>query len=155
MLTAQKLMAIEDISVREDVLALIDEVGKLTDATRKLSANAEAKLKSLEQDMHRLEAENARLRKIADSGYVERDACIGLLARMAVRLGLKTGTAEIQSPAGTERRVIVDLPSGQVSWDYLDTEAHLFESLPQYGDPVETLAVQDTYARVMNPQLDV
>jgi hypothetical protein len=113
----------------------------------------EARLNELEQDLVRLEAENSRLRTNTQSTYFERDACIGLIARMAVRLGLKAGCVQRQTELGLERRVVVDLPSGQVSWDYLEAEAHLFEWLPEYPAPVQEQSIQDIYMRVMNPGL--
>ncbi len=155
MLTPQRLLSISDESIRNDVVALMVEFEKLTSLTRLLAEKTEEKLMSLEKDMLKLEEENQALRANNQGVYVQRDSCIALLARMATGLGLKAGTTEVDTASGKERRVVVDLPSGQVSWEFLPDEAHLFEALPGYAESVEAQSIQDTYARVMNPGLSV
>mgnify|MGYP007080469071 CR=1 FL=1 len=144
-----------EADIRRDAVTLLSEVMRLTFLTNDLSAQALEKLSSIEDDLVRLEKDIERLRGIVKSTYFERDASIGLLARMATGLGMKSGRIERTTEHGVERRVIVDLPSGQVSWEYLEPEAHLFEALPIYEGALEERSVQDTYMTVMNPGLSV
>lgn len=102
------------------------------------------KLNSLEHDMNRLVAENERLVQARESAYVERDACLGLIAQLAAKCGLTTGVVNGNT-------VVVDLPSGQVSWDVEASESHLFAELPEYSNPIEEIEIMEKYRRVMNP----
>lgn len=137
--------------LREKVIAAKNEDG-ITLLTEVESLNKEAwdyknivlrKLTTLEEDMNRLVAENQRLITLRDSADVERDACIGLLVKLAVANGIKAGTKGNQ--------VIVELKGGQVSWEFEETEVHLFEDLPEYENPIEDLEIAEKYRRVMNP----
>ena len=119
-----------------------------------LKSQVEARLAALEADMELLEAENTRLRTNTASTYFERDACVNLLIRLARAQGMKAGRAERAKAHGTEKLVVLDLPAGQVQWEYLEAEAHLFADLPQYTDPVQDLTIQEVYAKVMNPGID-
>lgn len=101
------------------------------------------KLNSLEKDMHRLVAENQRLIQVKNAAYVERDACVGLIAQLALAHGFAVGVVH-------GNQVVVELPSGQVSWEFEEAEAHLFETLPPYKKSVEDIEVIEKYRRVMN-----
>lgn len=144
----------------EDRLLLVTEVERLTRFVRNFSEQVNQKLDELEGDMVRLEKENERLRKVRKSANVERDACVGLIAQMATVLGIPAGIGKYEmieplengeSVTQLQNRVIVELPSGQVSWDYLDSEGHLFEALPHYAGSVENQTLQQNYIKVMNP----
>jgi hypothetical protein len=155
---AQLTEILERNAHSQDSVALVAEIKRLARLIVEHGARVEASLSSLESDMFRLEDENARLRSLRDSAYVERDACVSLLARLALAQGLDAGTHRTTSVSTTtaslpENRVVVDLPSGQVSWDFLDADSHLFEALPQYRKSVEALEIQEIYARVLNPGL--
>ncbi len=122
-----------------------------------------SKLEVIESDMTLLEKENARLRSVTDSTYFERDACVGLISKMARQIGIPVGTlqqsvevsaSDGQASAQLEYRVVMDLPSGQVSWDYLASEAHLFEDLPAYANTLEDQTIQQNYSKILNPNLD-
>ena len=102
------------------------------------------KLNRIEDNMNRLLAENEKLIILRDAAYVERDACVALAARLAQAQGMTVGVV------GTET-VVVELPSGQVSWEFGASEAHLFEMLPPYTGEIEVLEPVDQYRRVMNP----
>lgn len=142
-----------EAEIRLDSVTLLSEVLRLTSLTQSLAAEASAKLTSLEEDLVRIDQDNGRLRATTQSTYLERDACIGLLARLAVSLGMTAGRIGSETEHGLEKRVVIDLPSGQVSWEYLEPEAHLFEWLPVYEGSVEERSVQDTYITIMNPGL--
>lgn len=111
----------------------------------------EARLNALEDDLTLLEAENTRLRKNTESTYFERDACVGLILQMATRLGLTAGRTTRETAAGTEQLVVLDLPAGQVCWEYMPAEAHLFAALPPYTGSVAEQTPAEIYTTVMNP----
>ncbi len=104
------------------------------------------RLDVIESDMQKLVAENLRLIRERESAFVELDSCVGLIMQLAVANGLKAGLAN-------ENTVVLDLPSGQVSWHFEASEAHLFEFLPEYDQPIEEIDVLEKYRRVMNPNL--
>ena len=150
-------------AMRADTAALLTEVERLQRFVLEFGAQVTSKVDALEVDMHRLDTENSRLRAVAESTYFERDACIGLICRMAVLLGIRVGVGRFDvmqenMDGRTERhlqnRVVVDLPGGQVSWDFLDDEAHLFDWLPPYEGSLEAQTVQQNYSKVMNPMLE-
>lgn len=107
----------------------------------------EAKLSEIESDMERMIAENTRLIKEREGVYVELDMCVGLMAKLALKCGFNAGTA----PGNT---VAIELPSGQVTFEYGAEEAHLFKNLSPYEKPIEDISVQEKFARVMNPNLN-
>lgn len=146
--------------LRADALALMAEVERIGKTMNAFTANVTSRLNELERDMLSLESENARLRSVTQSTYFERDACVGLISKFAVALGLTAGTGRFEvvernregnDETQAQNRVLVDLPSGQVSWEYLDEDAHLFESLPPYPGAVEPQSIRDIYSKVMNP----
>ena len=102
------------------------------------------KVDTLEETMIELEAENKRLIAARESAYIERDACIGLLMRLANKTGFTVGVA----PGNL---VVADLPGGQISWEFGESEAHLFSELPAFRGTVEELSIEEKYYRVMNP----
>jgi hypothetical protein len=151
-------------AVQEDRDLLYSEVERLTKFVKNFSDGVNRKLDDLEANMVRLDEENERLRTMCRSSNLERDACVGLLAKMAKTLGLSVGVgkhewAELDSTGQqktfSQNRVVIELPSGQVSWDYLESESHLFDELPQYSGNMEIQSIQDTYLKVMNPNLEV
>lgn len=140
--------------LQTDAARLVVEVERLQGFVRDFSNRVEGDLRSLEADMVKLDRENERLRRMTESTYFERDACIGLVARLAVQLGMKAGRVQRQIPEGIQHCVIVDLPSGQVAWDYLESEAHLFDWLPDYPSAVLDQTEREIYTKVMNPGLN-
>ena len=153
--------ASSDIAIdqmRRDAQALYSEVERLTRFVVDFSGEVTSKLETLERDMLTLEAENARLRSVTQSTYFERDACVGLISQMAILLGHPAGTGRFnvaeQNGTQAQNRVIVDLPSGQVSWEFLEEDAHLFQSLPQYEGQFVDQTIRDIYSKVMSPGLN-
>ena len=70
-----------------------------------------------------------------DAAYMERNQCVALIARMALVSGWPAGIARTAIEGWSEDWhgcVFIDLPTGQVSWHYHDTQAHLFADLPPY-----------------------
>jgi hypothetical protein len=141
--------------LRNDAQTLLAQFSRQQTYSQELTARVELRLHAIEQDMELLEQENQRLRRNAISTFFERDACVGLLIRLAVAQGMTAGLSQRETEHGTERLVVLDLPSGQVSWEYLDTEAHLFDWLPQYSGSVKDQEVTEIYSKVMNPGLQL
>jgi len=74
------------------------------------------------------ELEEMRARK--DAAYEERNRVVAALARV-----FPSGLRRTNIPgwdAEWHGCVYIDLPTGQVSWHYHDTQAHLFDGLPTY-----------------------
>ena len=108
----------------EHGLTLLTEVENLNKEAWEYKSIVLRKLTTLEDDMNRLITENKRLIAVRESAYVERDSVIGLMVKFASAKGLKTGIKG--------NVVIVDLPVGQVSWEFEESESHLFENLSEY-----------------------
>lgn len=128
----------------EEVKQVVAEIDRLERYIADYKLTVSQKLDEVESNRVQLEAENARLLSAKALAYVERDVCIGLIAQLAQTNGLKVGVAP-------ENQIVLDLPSGQVSWAFNDSEAHLFSTLPEYTGKVETLEISEKYHRVMNP----
>jgi hypothetical protein len=89
-----------------------------------------------------------------DAVYAERDKCVSLLARMALKLGYTAGIGTHLGEDWDElwRHVIyIDLPNGQVSWHIPDSETPLFDFLPQYEGKWDGHTTAEKYERVVNP----
>lgn len=74
-----------------------------------------------------------------DAAYSERNQCVALIARMARRMGWRVGVA--QHPAEDTsweddwRTILfIDLPTGQATWHFHDSEKGLLEGLSEYVD---------------------
>ena len=68
-----------------------------------------------------------------DAAYEERNRVVAALARAALNLGyraMRTRTAIEGWSDDWHGCVCIDLPTGQVSWHYHDSHAHLFDWLP-------------------------
>ena len=147
MLTNTELNQIKVQSENETVLKLVSEIERLKLDMTNYTSKIGAKVDAIEKDLGHMEAENSTLRTSKEIAYVERDACIGLLVQFAVKSGISAGTA----PGNL---VIVDLPSGQVSWEYNESESHLFSELPAYQNKIEDMPLEEKYRRVMNPGIN-
>lgn len=153
-----------DTVLLDDARTLLLEVARLGALNESFTQNLMARVDAWSDDMETLEKENARLRRNTESTYFERDACVGLIARLARIQGFKVGKGKFEvaetgadgAPTSQlQNRVVVDLPSGQVSWEYFDAEAHLFESLPEYDQALQPQTVGETYLKVLNPDLGI
>lgn len=75
---------------------------------------------------------------VMDDIYTERNLCVALLARMAVRLGLEVRVTRTTIEGwgdAWQNCIYIDLPTGQVSWHFNDDEMWMLEGLP--AGPVE------------------
>lgn len=88
-----------------------------------------------------------------DGAYLERNKCVALIARMAMALGYWAGTAKTAIEGWSEDWhgcVYIDLPAGQVSWHYHDSQAHLFDWLPPYCGEWDGHDTPEKYRRVLD-----
>lgn len=80
--------------------------------------------------MERQREEIERLRTQKDSAYEERNKVVAALATL-----FPSGVARTAIPGWSDDWhgcVYIDLPTGQVSWHYHDSQAYLFAGLPPY-----------------------
>lgn len=103
-----------------------------------------------------LKAEIDRLRERKDGAYLERNKCVVLIAKMAIALGFKSGKA-LHDPHDKNweddwRSVVyIDLPSGQISWHFHDSNKDLLSDLPPYEGLWDGHSTDLKYQRVLTP----
>jgi hypothetical protein len=98
------------------------------------------------------------LRKQKDAAYLERNQCVALLAKLAHRLGWDVGVGrhpDTDAEWGNEWRNIlfIELPTGQVSWHFHDSNMELLEGLPRYQKPWDGHDTPAKYRRVNSVRL--
>lgn len=96
-------------------------------------------------------AKELDLKNAKDGAYLERNKCVALIASMALAMGLKAGRAKTSIEGWSEDWhgcVYIDLPSGQVSWHYHDSQGHLFDRLPSYVGSWDGHDTTEKYRRV-------
>jgi hypothetical protein len=83
---------------------------------------------------------------MSDAVYLERNHLVALLAAI-----YPSGTART-AIEGWEPEwhgcVYIDLPTGQASWHYHDSHAHLFAHLPPYAGGWDGHTTEEKYQRV-------
>ncbi len=98
-----------------------------------------------------LVAEAARMREAKDGAYEERNRVVALAARMAIQVGYQSGITKTAIEGWSDDWhgcVYLDLPSGQVSWHFHDSQAHLFADLPEYHRNWDGHDTPEKYRRV-------
>lgn len=99
----------------------------------------------------KLQDEVDRLRNAKDNAYEERNRCVALIARMAIALGLKACVTKTAIEGWSEDWhgcVFIDLPTGQVSWHFHDSQAHLFDGIPYSAVEWDGHSTGEKYERV-------
>lgn len=107
-------------------------------------------------DLHRhalsaKDRELAEATKAKDGAYAERNQCVALIAKFAWAHGCRVGIAKTAIEGWDEAWhgcVYIDLPTGQVSWHYHDSDAHLFDFLHPYQGEWDGHSTPEKYARV-------
>lgn len=88
-----------------------------------------------------------------DAAYLERNRLVALLARI-----FPSGIARTAIEGWSEDWhgcVYIDLPTGQASWHFHDSQAHLFKGLPPYLGKWDGHTTEEKYERVAKaPALD-
>lgn len=91
-------------------------------------------------------AELEAMRGRKDAAYEERNKVVAALARV-----FPSGVARTAIEGWSDDWhgcVYIDLPSGQVSWHFHDSQAHLFDGLPPYGRSWDGHDTPEKYRRV-------
>ena len=86
-----------------------------------------------------------------DGAYEERNRCVAALAKLSIGAGYKAGIAKTAIEGWSEDWhgcVYIDLPTGQVSWHFHDSHAHLFRELPLYAGAWDGHDTPEKYRRV-------
>lgn len=86
-----------------------------------------------------------------DDVYEERNRCVALVARMAIWAGCRAGVAQTAIEGwdpSWHGCVYIDLPTGQVSWHFHDSQSYLFADLPPYMDEWDGHDTPEKYRRV-------
>lgn len=87
-----------------------------------------------------------RLTAEKDGAYEERNKVVAALAKV-----FPSGIAKTDIPGWLEEWhgcVYIDLPTGQASWHYHDSQAYLFESLPPYEGEWDGHDTTEKYRRL-------
>lgn len=87
-----------------------------------------------------------RLQADKDSAYLERNRLVAALASL-----FPSGIARTDIPGWLPEWhgcVYVDLPTGQASWHYHDSQAHLFAHLPPYTKAWDGHSTDEKYQRL-------
>ena len=103
-------------------------------------------------DIITLGQELGRLREAKDGAYEERNRVVALLASV-----FPSGVKKTAIPgwhAEWHGCVYVDLPTGQASWHYHDSQAHLFTHLPPYQGDWDGHTTEIKYKRVARAALE-
>lgn len=85
-------------------------------------------------------------RRFVMSPYEERNRVVAVLARL-----YPSGIRKTNIPGWKEdwqNCVYIDLPTGQASWHYHDSLAHLFEDLPPYEKEYDGHTTDEKYGRL-------
>lgn len=96
--------------------------------------------------------EQMRARK--DAAYRERNACVALIAHMALSLGWRAGIGQHEDKPGEDwdpewrTLVTIDLPTGQASWHFHNSHKHMLEGLPSYSGSWDGHDTPTKYARL-------
>lgn len=144
-----------------------EAVFKASDALREFFAELAASLpespirqqlitkRELEQFAHngrladRIQTTDAKLAEATtakDAAYRERNQLVALLARLYPS-GIAQTAIEGWDPAW-HGCVYIDLPTGQASWHFRTSEAHLFADLPPYAGSWDGHTTEEKYRRV-------
>jgi hypothetical protein len=96
-----------------------------------------------------------KLEKAKDGAYRERNQLAAALARAAIAMGFRAGVGE--HPEGDKewepdwRTILfIDLPTGQLSWHFHDSEWPLLAGLPRYRGDYDGHSTAEKYRRLMS-----
>lgn len=137
-----------------DVCAAVDREIALRAEVAGLKATLGATVKAADED-RATHAEAIRvLTEQKNGAYSERNKCVAALARMALALGWRAGVGQHADVPGESwdadwrTLVAIDLPTGQVTWHFHDSEKPLIEGLPVYAGSWDGHDTPTKYARL-------
>ena len=99
-------------------------------------------------EIRRLRERVAELEVRKDAAYLERNQVVAALASV-----FPSGTKQTNIEGWSRDWhgcVYIDLPTGQVSWHYHDSQAHLFEHLSVYAGEWDGHDTEEKYRRVLS-----
>jgi hypothetical protein len=112
----------------------------MDDLVRRLRSYAPG---TMDEAADRIEA----LEKARDGAYTERNRLVAFLASI-----YPSGVKKTAIPGWDEAWhgcVYIDLPVGQASWHFHDSEAHLFANLPPYEGEWDGHTTEEKYERIL------
>lgn len=125
-----------------EILALQARVQALEQAEKDTADKYTAE--SLSHDVTKQQLTDMTARK--DAAYLERNQVVAALAQ-CFPSGTRTTAIDGWSD-DWHGCVYIDLPTGQASWHFHDSQAHLFNGLPEYTSPWDGHTTEDKYARL-------
>ena len=153
-LTAEEKMQLEQIvnqGLEIERLTAHDQF--LADANKQWMADCERLTAELttsrywrEQEVKDLTAERDALVAAKDGAYLERNQLVALLSKV-FPAGKKQTAIEGWSE-DWHGCVYIDLPTGQASWHYHDSQAYLFDHLPEYQGVWDGHTTDEKYERI-------
>jgi hypothetical protein len=106
----------------------------------------DAAAKAAAENIETLQFLGTKLEEQKDAAYEERNQLVAWLARC-----FPSGTKKTEIPGWDpewHNCVYIDLPTGQVSWHYHDSEAWLFLGLPAYTGVWDGHSTEQKYERL-------
>ncbi len=143
---------------RDEVTQLREQVATLmkarADDTRSFSEIYNQDNATLAERCRELNAELDDMRTAKSGAFTERNRLVALLARAVLTSGGKAGRRK-HEPDNDQNwdaewwtLVSIDLPTGQVSWHFHDSDAHLVADLPVYEGSWDGHSTEEKYQRV-------
>ncbi len=136
----------EHAELRERAERAEAEVARSRDAETRWAAELKRVREVAGAGLENLRAQLARSEAEKNGAYLERNRVVAALAKC-----FPSGTARTAIEGWSEDWhgcVYIDLPTGQVSWHYHDSQAYLFADLPPYTKPWDGHSTEEKYARV-------
>lgn len=118
---------------------------------RKFNHHPNGMIESMLGDYYTQQARMEELELRKDGAYFERNQCVALIARMALELGHGVAVTKTAIEGWSEDWhgcVYIELPTGQVSWHFHDSEAYLFDGLPSVPAVWDGHDTPEKYRRV-------
>lgn len=111
------------------------------------------KVSALEAELLELQGKVAGLEAQKDGAYSERNKILSLFAVLAWRFGWKVGVGLHPITDTTWEKdwrniLFINLPTGQASWHFHDSEKHLLSGLPDYHDKWDGHSTPEKYKRL-------
>jgi len=134
----------------------------MTDDVSRLMAENSKLLETVTKEIARMQGvvlefeDKARMLVLAkDVAYAERNQCVAMIAKMAVHLhwpvwfGMHHPLDDSLWDADWRHVVLIQLPTGQISWHIHDSEVPRFDFITRHsGDPWDGHTTDEKYARM-------
>jgi hypothetical protein len=125
----------------------VDGIGIYAGVKNATDANVMmCKLRGWQENADTLAAALADMERRKDAAYEERNRVVAALAKV-----FPSGVARTAIEGWSDDWhgcVYIDLPTGQASWHFHDSQAHLFDGLPAYTKPWDGHTTEQKYERL-------